>query len=156
MDCSLSGSSVHGIFQARMLEWIAISFSRGSSRPRNRSWVSLIAGRRFTIWATREALTKLWTHENCSNLLMKSKKVCKVLKDVNMLILHIFLMSNHHRWGIHSVQAHLLLVRYRNHLFMCFLLPSAPFLHNSCVPLRKRWYCSYYSLPSFLGPVSAE
>ena len=35
MDCSLSGSSVHGIFQARVLEWIAISFSRGSSRPRN-------------------------------------------------------------------------------------------------------------------------
>ena len=54
MDCSLSGSSIHGIFQAR-LEWIAISFPRGSSRPRNRSQVSLIAGRRFTIWATREA-----------------------------------------------------------------------------------------------------
>ena len=34
MDCSLSGSSIHGIFQARVLEWIAISFSRGSSRPR--------------------------------------------------------------------------------------------------------------------------
>ncbi|XP_059738677.1 protein FAM25A isoform X1 [Bos taurus] len=47
MDCSLSGSSVHGIFQARVLEWIAISFSRGSSRPRNRTLVSRIAGRRF-------------------------------------------------------------------------------------------------------------
>ena len=35
MDCSLSGSSVHGIFQARVLEWIAISFSRGPSQPRN-------------------------------------------------------------------------------------------------------------------------
>ena len=49
MDCSLLGSSVHGIFQARVLEWIAISFSRGSSRPRNRTWVSHIAGRRFTV-----------------------------------------------------------------------------------------------------------
>ena len=49
MDCSLSGSSVHGIFQARVLEWIAISFSRGSSRPRNQTRVSLIAGRRFTV-----------------------------------------------------------------------------------------------------------
>ena len=49
MDCSLSGSSVHGIFQARVLEWIAISFSRGSSRPRNRTRVSCIAGRHFTI-----------------------------------------------------------------------------------------------------------
>ena len=43
MDCSLSGSSVHGIFQTRVLEWIAISFSRGSSRPRNRTQVSHIA-----------------------------------------------------------------------------------------------------------------
>ena len=56
MDCSLSGSSTHGIFQARVLEWIAISFSRGSSWPRNRTRVSRIAGRRFTAWATREAL----------------------------------------------------------------------------------------------------
>ena len=47
MDCSLSGSSVYGIFQARVLEWIAISFSRGSSRPRNRTQVSCIAGRRL-------------------------------------------------------------------------------------------------------------
>ena len=52
--CSLSGSSIHGIFQARVLEWIAISFSRGSSRPRNRTLVSYIAGRHFTIRATRE------------------------------------------------------------------------------------------------------
>ena len=49
MDCSLSVSSVHGIFQARVQEWIAISFSRGSSRPRNRNQVSCIAGKFFTI-----------------------------------------------------------------------------------------------------------
>ena len=55
MNCNLSGSSVHEIFQARVLEWIAISFSRGSSRPRNRTRVSRIAGRHLTIWATREA-----------------------------------------------------------------------------------------------------
>ena len=55
MDCSLTGSSVHGIFQARVLEWITISFSRGSSWPRNRTQVSHIAGRCFTIWATKEA-----------------------------------------------------------------------------------------------------
>ena len=52
---SLSGSSVHRIFQARVLEWIAISFSRGSSRSRNRTRVSRTAGRRFTIWVIREA-----------------------------------------------------------------------------------------------------
>ena len=48
MDCSLPGSSVHGIFQARILEWVAISFLRGSSWPRDWTWVSCTAGRLFT------------------------------------------------------------------------------------------------------------
>ena len=55
VDCSLPGSSVHGIFQARVLEWVAISFSWGSSRPRDWTQVSRTAGRHFTVWATREA-----------------------------------------------------------------------------------------------------
>ena len=57
MDCSLPGSSGHGILQARILEWVAISYSKGSSWPRNWtcvSCVSCIAGRFFTHWATRE------------------------------------------------------------------------------------------------------
>ena len=54
MDCSLPGSSSHGIFQARVLKWVAISFSRGSSQPRDRTLVSCIAGRHFTLWATRD------------------------------------------------------------------------------------------------------
>ena len=45
-----------GIFQVRILEWIAIPFSRGSSQPRDRTLVSCFAGRFFTIWASREAL----------------------------------------------------------------------------------------------------
>ena len=55
MECSLyvAHSSVHGIFQARVLEWVAISFSRGSSQPRDWTRVSRIVGRRFTVWATR-------------------------------------------------------------------------------------------------------
>ena len=53
VDCSLPGSSICGVLQAKILEWVAISFSRGSSRPRDRTQVSLIAGRRFTLWATR-------------------------------------------------------------------------------------------------------
>ena len=56
MDCSLPGSSIRGIFQARVLGWVAISFSRRSSRPRDWTLVSLIVGRRFTIWATRGGL----------------------------------------------------------------------------------------------------
>ena len=56
MDSSPPGSSVHGIFQTRILEWVAISFSRGSSQPRDQTWVSCIAGKLFTVWATRETL----------------------------------------------------------------------------------------------------
>ena len=52
VDCSLLGSSVHGIFQAIVLEWIAISFSRGSSQPRARTLVSQTVDRGFTLWAT--------------------------------------------------------------------------------------------------------
>ena len=54
-DCSPPGSSVHGILQARILEWVAIPLSRGSSWPRDRTQVSHIAGRFLTMWATREA-----------------------------------------------------------------------------------------------------
>ena len=48
-------SSLHGISQARVLEWVDISFSRGSSQPRDGTQVSCIAGRFFTNSATREA-----------------------------------------------------------------------------------------------------
>ena len=54
MDCSLLGSSVHAIFQAVVLEWIATSFSRGSSWPRDWTWVSHIVDRCFTKHYTRE------------------------------------------------------------------------------------------------------
>ena len=56
IDCCLPGTSVHGIFQARVLEWVAISFSRGYFRPRDQTHVFRIADRRFTVWATRKAL----------------------------------------------------------------------------------------------------
>ena len=55
MGCSPPGSSVHEIFQARILEWVAISFSRGSTWPRYWTRVSHTIGRCFTVWATREA-----------------------------------------------------------------------------------------------------
>ena len=62
MDCRLPGSSVHGIFLAKILEWVTMPFSRGSSQPKDRtliSCVSCIAGRFFTHWATWEALLLL-------------------------------------------------------------------------------------------------
>ena len=57
MDCGPPGSSIHGLFQARVLEWVAISFSRAFSWPRDQTQVSRTAGRRFIVWATREAPT---------------------------------------------------------------------------------------------------
>ena len=60
MDCSLPGSSIHGIFQARVLEWVTISFSRGSSPPRDQTQVSRIAGRCFTFWATRGGCVEVY------------------------------------------------------------------------------------------------
>ena len=53
--CNPMNCTVHGILQARILEWVAFPFSRGSSQPRDWTQVSRIAGGFFTIWATREA-----------------------------------------------------------------------------------------------------
>ena len=58
-DYSPPGFSVHGISQARMLEWVATFFSRGSSWPRDLTWVSSIGGWFFANWTTKEVLDKL-------------------------------------------------------------------------------------------------
>ena len=70
--CSLPGSSVHRILQARILEWVAIPFSRGSFRPRDQTHVSCIAGRCFTIWAIREAICRQQKHcyRGCGQLMI--------------------------------------------------------------------------------------
>ena len=64
MDSRLPGSSVHGIFQGKILDWVAVSFSRGSSWPRDQTQVSCIAGGRFTVWATTEGhvYLSIYTH----------------------------------------------------------------------------------------------
>ena len=64
MDCSLQGSSVYGVLQARILEGVAIPFSRVSSQPRNQTRVSSIVGRFLTVQATREAPNSLQTYFN--------------------------------------------------------------------------------------------
>ena len=71
MDCSPPGSSVHGILQARILEWVAIPFSRGSLWTRDWNPASCTVGRFFILWATREALLSSYTsihglHHLCS------------------------------------------------------------------------------------------
>ena len=74
-DSSPPGSSVYGILQVRILQWVAILFSRGSSQPRDWTWVSWIAGGFFTIWATREALTVTWPFTKWLSLLQASRQL---------------------------------------------------------------------------------
>ena len=62
-------SSVYGILQARILEWVAVSFSKGCSQPRDQSQVSCTAGRFFTVWATREAPYLLYLLLHVYNLI---------------------------------------------------------------------------------------
>ena len=71
MDCSLLGS-IHGILQTRILEWVPISFSRGSSQPRDRTWIFRTADRLFTVWATMEA--QKCTYLNFKKIVAKKKK----------------------------------------------------------------------------------
>ena len=76
MDCSLPGPSVHGIFQARILEWIAISFSRESSWPRDWIWVSYIGRQILYCWATKKALLR-W--QSLTNVILASffvRRIC--------------------------------------------------------------------------------
>ena len=70
--CSPPDSSVHGTLQARILEWVAISFHRRSSRPRDQTLVSFTASRFFTVWTTREApnlnnFNQVWVQLNMNS-----------------------------------------------------------------------------------------
>ena len=78
MDCSLPGSSVHRIFQSRVLEWVAVSFSRASSWPRDWTWLSHIAGRYFDVWATREGIEKPISKYICN---FKGTQIAKTILE---------------------------------------------------------------------------
>ena len=87
MDCRPPGSSVHGILQAKTLERVTIPFSRGSSRPRDRSEVCT-AGRFFTVWATREAQRN--TGKNFQKAYQESKKGNMIKEtDVRIRLLRV-------------------------------------------------------------------
>ena len=73
MDSSLPGSSIHGIFQARVLEWVAISFSRRSSQHRDWTRVFRIVGRHFTVWATVVCYSLFQWTTSCLNSLAPGK-----------------------------------------------------------------------------------
>ena len=109
MDCSLPGSSVHGIFQAKILEWVSISFSREFSWPRDWTRVSCIVGRRFTVWATREAPTPTLSFRSQLNYFLREGFLWSFYNLLFFLITHCifsFLTQN----------------PFCNYIFMCFIL----------------------------------
>ena len=105
MDCSLSGSFAHGIRQARILECIAIPLSRGSSQPRDQTRVVCIAGRFFTVWASREAPLQIkcgWNVMNSVWPLMTAKDyLCVCLHACVCLCVCIFFCS--YAWPLRVV-----------------------------------------------------
>ena len=70
LDCSLPGFSAHRMLQARILEWVAIPFSRGSSWPRDQTWASSTAGRFFMVWVTRKSQIYMRSLKNDANELI--------------------------------------------------------------------------------------
>ena len=89
MDYSPPGSSVLGILQARILEWVAISFSKGSLWPRDQTWVSWIASEYFTVWPTREA--SIFPRER-----KKNQQHC--IKDSNIMDCSIAKLEGAWQW----------------------------------------------------------
>ena len=128
MDCSLPGSSVHGISQARILEWIVISFSGGSSHPRDQTYVSFIAGGFFTAWPIWEA----HLHINC--ILENSRDITQIHR-----VWRLWLTK-----GYDPVTANLLLQAFRSQ-------PISPRAQGpNCLALWKRkwkWGHSVMSNP---------
>ena len=98
MDCSQQVSSVHGIFQERILEWVAISSYRVSSWPRNRTYISCvswIAGRFFTCWAIREPLLTWYINVNTYlNTMQKYQSKClRYFKGIFVVIFFLTQLS---------------------------------------------------------------
>ena len=74
--CNPMEDTVHGIFQARIQEWVAIPFSRASSQPRGQTWFPCIAGRFFTVWAMREVQRRELPEEHSGSLSGFSSGFC--------------------------------------------------------------------------------
>ena len=84
MNFSSPGSSIHGILHARILDLVVILVSREYSQPRNRTWVSWIAGRFFTIWAPREALNEAYFHRKDINCF--ASLFSELWKDLRLML----------------------------------------------------------------------
>ena len=125
MDYSLPGSSIHGIFKARVLEWGAISFSRRSSWPRDWTQVFCIVGKRFTIWATREALIKISYKEKKEE---RGRSFLLVMRTLRIYSLNKFLVYHTVVLIIIIMLCTSLYLFYTGNLYLLitFLPPSTP------------------------------
>ena len=85
MDCSQPGSSLYGILHAKTLKWVAILFSRVSSQSRNRSHISCIASRFFTVWITRK-------DQQCYSIICQINMQMLISEKVILSFVYIFLM----------------------------------------------------------------
>ena len=109
MNCSPPSFSVHGIFQARILEWVAISFSSGSSQPRDQTQASCIADRFFTSWATSEAQDNITKKQKDNNPLPSSWPHClKTFLSLPFGVRWVALMPQ--QWSSHLESAARILV----------------------------------------------
>ena len=105
MDCSPPDSSVHGILQTRILEWVAISFSRGSSRQRDWTWISYIEGRFFTIGATREAHSAM-NEPFKRRFKVLTSKLFFLMHHILFIFIYLFLEANYFTilyWFCHTL-----------------------------------------------------
>ena len=145
MDCSLPGSSVHGILQARILEWVAIPFSRGSSQPSDQTQVSSVVGGFLTIWATREASSSV-QFSNCHVWLFvtpwtaarqASMSIVKSWSLLKLMSVELVMPSNH-------------LILCRPLLLLPSIFPSIRVFFNESV-LRIRWP-KYWSFSVSISP----
>ena len=115
MNCNQPGSSVHGIFQTRILEWFAISSSRGSSQLRDQTQVLGTAGRFFTIRATREALF----HAATARSLQSCSTLCNPIDgSLPSSSVHGIFQARVLEWG--AISFSMLF------LFKCYLLSTPP------------------------------
>ena len=141
MDCSLPGSSVHGIFPARVLEWVAIFFSRGSSWPRDRTWVSHVAGRRFTVCMT-DVTIKFTKHFMINTVLGINPQYVLVIA---FLIFPVFRFQRQHYEPSSRKLETLRMIALRAYLHLPLLEYPSQIL---CWPLNSMVNCCLSDFPS--------
>ena len=159
MNCSPPGSSVHETFQARVLEWVAISFSRGSFQPRDWTWVSCTAGRFFTDWVSWVNHSPIFPYSSSSLHMPVLKPGAYLAPGIEafLLTMHLLLISPFlfHRTSTYLSEAKGLLLWIEPHLkflapvglfalrwtklslpcsmFNVIILPESQFFINKCL-----------------------